>query len=52
MPVDAGVERAEAPQLELVLELAEAHEDEREERLRVPFVVEEDVQVPQHLRVG
>jgi hypothetical protein len=28
------VERAEAPQLELVLELGEAHQDEREERLR------------------
>jgi hypothetical protein len=49
--VEARVERAIAAHLAEVVELREPHHDEREERLRIPLIVEEDVRVAEHLLV-
>lgn len=43
--IDAGVQRAVAPQGEAVAELGQPDEDEREQRAAVPLVVEQDVEV-------
>ena len=43
--LDSRIERAVLAQLESVLEVGEAHEDERQEGSAVPFVIQEDVQM-------
>ena len=49
--IDAGVEGAVLSQLEAILELGEAHEDQGQQRATVPFVVQQDVQVVERVLV-
>ncbi len=50
-PLDPRVERAVLAQLEPVLEVGEAHEDQRQQRAAIPFVIQEDVQVVERVLV-
>ena len=49
--MQAGEERAVAPQAQTVEQLWQADEEERQKRPAVPLVVEEDVQVVQRVLV-
>src|SRR5690606_8647406 len=49
--MDARRERAIPPDAQAVVEVAEADEDEREQRLRVPLVVEQDVEMVERVLV-
>ncbi len=49
--VNAGEQGPVGPSREVGFELGEADEDERQEGLRVPLMIEQDVQVPQHVGV-